>query len=145
MEVKHRLNQKRFPVQSVTHSCIIFFIISVLYNLLSCAAVKVYRAIILYAQLYIVYPFLNLPHRSQFHFFLIYYDRQQHWFHMQNFNLISTDNQILGIFGLEPYEGGNVRRMSLNYVDVDIANTYQLNNAGADEKEVSTNDGYQEV
>ena len=56
-----------------------------------------------------------------------------------------TDNQILGIFGLEPYEGGNVRRMSLNYVDVDIANTYQLNNAGADEKEVSTDDGYQEV
>lgn len=43
------------------------------------------------------------------------------------------DNQLLKIFGLPPYPGGNVRKQSLNYVDVEIANTYQLNNAGAEE------------
>lgn len=40
-----------------------------------------------------------------------------------------TNNQILRMFGLPPYEGGDVRYMSLNYVDVQIANQYQLNNA----------------
>lgn len=44
-----------------------------------------------------------------------------------------TDNQQLKIFGLPPYPGGNVRKMSLNYVDTEIANKYQLNNAGAEE------------
>lgn len=44
-----------------------------------------------------------------------------------------TDNQQLKIFGLPPYPGGNVRKMSLNYVDTKIANKYQLNNAGAEE------------
>lgn len=39
-----------------------------------------------------------------------------------------TNNQILKIFGLPPYEGGDVRYMSLNYIDVSIANQYQLNN-----------------
>lgn len=38
-----------------------------------------------------------------------------------------TNNQILKIFGLPPYEGGNTRYMSLNYVDVEIANQYQIN------------------
>lgn len=38
-----------------------------------------------------------------------------------------TNNQILAAFGYPPYEGGNVRLMSLNYVDVNIANQYQLN------------------
>lgn len=42
-----------------------------------------------------------------------------------------TNNQLLEMFGLPPYEGGNIRLMSLNYVNVDIANQYQLSNAGA--------------
>lgn len=40
-----------------------------------------------------------------------------------------TNNQYLSMFGLPPYEGGNVRLMSLNYVDVKIANQYQMTNA----------------
>lgn len=43
-----------------------------------------------------------------------------------------TNNQLLNIFGIQPYEGGDVRYMSLNYCDVNIANQYQLNRAGAD-------------
>lgn len=43
-----------------------------------------------------------------------------------------TNNQLLGIFGIPPYEGGDVRYMSLNYCDVNIANQYQLNKAGAE-------------
>ena len=41
-----------------------------------------------------------------------------------------TNNQLLAMLGLPPYEGGDVRMMSLNYVDVTIANTYQMTNAG---------------
>ena len=44
-----------------------------------------------------------------------------------------TENQKLKIFGLPPYPGGNVRKQSLNYVDTNIANKYQLTNAGATE------------
>lgn len=51
-----------------------------------------------------------------------------------------TNNQILGMFGLPPYEGGDVRYMSLNYVDVNIANQYQLNNAKASNSEDKEND-----
>lgn len=43
-----------------------------------------------------------------------------------------TNNQLLAIFGLPPYDGGDVRYMSLNYCDVNIANQYQLNKAGAE-------------
>lgn len=43
-----------------------------------------------------------------------------------------TNNKLLGIFGIPPYEGGDVRYMSLNYCDVNIANQYQLNKAGAE-------------
>ena len=43
-----------------------------------------------------------------------------------------TNNQLLSIFGIPPYEGGDVRYMSLNYCDVNIANQYQLNKAGAE-------------
>lgn len=39
-----------------------------------------------------------------------------------------TDNQIGAIFGYPPFEGGDVRRMSLNYINRDIADKYQLNN-----------------
>lgn len=43
-----------------------------------------------------------------------------------------TNNYMLGMFGIPPYEGGNVRYMSLNYVDVNIANQYQLGRANTD-------------
>jgi HK97 family phage portal protein len=38
-----------------------------------------------------------------------------------------TDNQKLGILGYPPIEGGEKRTMSLNYIDVDLANSYQMN------------------
>lgn len=50
-----------------------------------------------------------------------------------------TENQKLKIFGLPPYPGGNVRKQSLNYVDTNIANVYQLNNAGAKENKEGGN------
>jgi hypothetical protein len=37
-----------------------------------------------------------------------------------------TNNEILNVFGIPPYQGGDVRYMSLNYADVSIANQYQL-------------------
>ncbi|EPY2286128.1 phage portal protein [Clostridium sporogenes] len=37
-----------------------------------------------------------------------------------------TDNQILEIFGFPPFEGGDVRHMSLNYINRDIADAYQM-------------------
>lgn len=37
-----------------------------------------------------------------------------------------TDNQILGIFGFPPFEGGDIRHMSLNYINRDIADAYQM-------------------
>lgn len=40
-----------------------------------------------------------------------------------------TDNQVLSIFGYPPFEGGDVRHMSLNYINRDIADQYQLANA----------------
>jgi HK97 family phage portal protein len=43
-----------------------------------------------------------------------------------------TDNQLLSLFGFEPYEGGNVRHVSLNYIDSTLANAYQLARAGID-------------
>lgn len=41
-----------------------------------------------------------------------------------------TDNQLLSLFGYPPYEGGNARKQSLNFISVDIANQYQLIRAG---------------
>lgn len=46
-----------------------------------------------------------------------------------------TNNQMLEVYGLPPYEGGDVRLMSLNYINVDIANQYQLNNEGVQTSE----------
>lgn len=40
-----------------------------------------------------------------------------------------TNNYMLSMFGIPPYENGDVRYMSLNYVDVNIANEYQMNRA----------------
>jgi len=41
---------------------------------------------------------------------------------------VLTDNQILDIFGYPPFDGGDVRHMSLNYINREIADQYQLNN-----------------
>jgi len=35
-------------------------------------------------------------------------------------------NGIAGIFGIEPYEGGTRRTQSLNFVNVDLVDEYQL-------------------
>lgn len=48
-----------------------------------------------------------------------------------------TNNFMLSMFGLPPYAEGNKRYMSLNYVDVDIANEYQLNRAQAENKKAA--------
>ncbi len=37
-----------------------------------------------------------------------------------------TNNELLALFGLEPYEDGNRRFVSLNYIDAAIANEYQM-------------------
>lgn len=39
---------------------------------------------------------------------------------------VLTDNQILGIFGYPPFEGGDIRHQSLNYINRDIADEYQM-------------------
>ena len=44
-----------------------------------------------------------------------------------------TNNELLELFGYPPYEGGHVRNMSLNYIDVIISNEYQLKRAGMKE------------
>lgn len=38
-----------------------------------------------------------------------------------------TDNELLEIFGYPPFEGGDKRHMSLNFIDRDIAGQYQMN------------------
>jgi phage portal protein BeeE len=52
-----------------------------------------------------------------------------------------TDNFLLQLFGLEPYDGGNVRKMSLNYIDSQYATDYQLARAGIDAKTPNQNGG----
>jgi len=46
-----------------------------------------------------------------------------------------TNNDLLALFGYPPYEEGNVRLMSLNYVDVNIAHQYQLKNVSTKSEE----------
>jgi hypothetical protein len=48
-----------------------------------------------------------------------------------------TNNELLALFGYPPYEGGNVRNMSLNYIDVAISNEYQMKRAGMKETEAN--------
>lgn len=50
-----------------------------------------------------------------------------------------TDNFLRQMFGLEPTEGGNVYKMSLNYIDTRYATDYQLARAGIDAKIPVTN------
>lgn len=44
-----------------------------------------------------------------------------------------TDNELLDLFGYPPFEGGDVRKMSLNFIDVSLANEYQMKKAGTKE------------
>lgn len=39
-----------------------------------------------------------------------------------------TDNQILSVFGYPPFEDGNVRKQSLNYINRELADKYQMSN-----------------
>jgi HK97 family phage portal protein len=45
-----------------------------------------------------------------------------------------TNNFILDMFGIEPYAGGDIRVASLNYINADIWDGYQLARAGLDSK-----------
>ena len=45
-----------------------------------------------------------------------------------------TNNQLLELFGYPPYKGGDERYMSLNYIDVTLANEYQMKRAGMKRK-----------
>lgn len=45
-----------------------------------------------------------------------------------------TNNQLLELFGYPPYEGGDERYMSLNYIDVQLASEYQMKRAGMKKK-----------
>ncbi|MGL4742281.1 MAG: phage portal protein [Sarcina sp.] len=44
-----------------------------------------------------------------------------------------TDNQLLALFGYPPFEDGDKRHMSLNFVNRDIADRYQLEKAAGKE------------
>lgn len=44
-----------------------------------------------------------------------------------------TDNQLLDLFGYPPFEGGDVRHMSLNFINRDIADNYQMQSVKAKE------------
>lgn len=46
-----------------------------------------------------------------------------------------TLNQINEMFGISPFEGGNRRIQSLNYVNTELVDKYQLSKSGAKEKE----------
>ncbi len=37
-----------------------------------------------------------------------------------------TDNQILGVFGYPPFVGGDVRKVSLNFINRELADQYQM-------------------
>lgn len=45
-----------------------------------------------------------------------------------------TDNQLLALFGYPPFEGGDIRHMSLNYINRDLADSYQAHKAGKEVK-----------
>jgi hypothetical protein len=43
-----------------------------------------------------------------------------------------TDNQILSVFGYPPFEGGDKRKQSLNYINAELADSYQMQGKGSD-------------
>lgn len=50
-----------------------------------------------------------------------------------------TDNEILAVFGYPPFEGGNIRNKSLNYINREIADQYQLSNNTSNNTNNNTN------
>jgi len=44
------------------------------------------------------------------------------------------NNQLLDLFGYPPYEGGSERFVSLNFIDANLANEYQMKKAGMKEE-----------
>ncbi len=52
-----------------------------------------------------------------------------------------TNNFLLGMFGIEPYEGGNVRIANLNYINANLADAYQMARAGTDAQTPNKTDG----
>jgi HK97 family phage portal protein len=50
-----------------------------------------------------------------------------------------TNNFLLQMFGIEPYEGGDIRAASLNYINTNIWDAYQLARAGIDSQAPGTN------
>nr|DAD95061.1 MAG TPA: portal protein [Siphoviridae sp. ctVqj4] len=66
---------------------------------------------------------------------IIFYDQGLNFTSMENkiqvVDILSsrgtlTDNQILAIFGYPPFDGGNIRKQSLNYINRDLADSYQM-------------------
>lgn len=51
-----------------------------------------------------------------------------------------TNNELLSLFGYPPYEGGDERYMSLNYIDTSLASEYQMKRAGMRKAEVINDD-----
>ena len=49
---------------------------------------------------------------------------------------VLQDNQVLNIFGYPPFEGGDVRHISLNYINREIADQYQLSKGRGKENEI---------
>lgn len=52
-----------------------------------------------------------------------------------------TNNQLLDLFGFPPYDGGDERVMSLNFIDSKISNEYQLAKAKLNTQDNLVNDG----
>jgi len=50
-------------------------------------------------------------------------------------------NQIGAMFGIEPFEGGNRRLQSLNYVNLEDVDSYQKGKAGVKEGENDNQEG----
>lgn len=53
---------------------------------------------------------------------------------------LMTINQVAEMFGLEPFEGGDKRLQSLNYVNVNLVDKYQLNGKGNQNEEEQTDE-----
>ena len=52
-----------------------------------------------------------------------------------------TLNQINEMFGIEPFDGGNRRIQSLNYVSSELIDKYQLSKSKSDSNDVDKDDG----
>ncbi len=54
---------------------------------------------------------------------------------------LMTLNQVADMYGLEPWDGGNRRIQSLNYMNVEKVDAYQMANSGADKTEEAPKEG----